>query len=153
VDDEARRGVDRLTIQEAARALGISEGAVRKRVTRGTLEHDKGDDERVYVYLSVRDRRGVDDVQDAGVDPNSSALISEMRDRIRFLEEEVQRKDAILLNMTEAMKALSPPSENPPESSESPVPTDTTDTPPETREEPQEAAQSPWWKRMWRPWW
>jgi hypothetical protein len=150
VDDEARRGVDRLTIQEAARALGISEGAVRKRVTRGTIEHDKGDDGRVYVYLSVRDRRGVDDVQDAGVDPNSSALISEMRDRIRFLEEEVQRKDAILLNMTEAMKALSPPSENPPESSESPVPTD---TPPETREEPQEAAQSPWWKRMWRPWW
>jgi hypothetical protein len=31
----------------------------------------------------------------------ASVLISEMRDRIAFLE----RKDAILLNMTEAMKA------------------------------------------------
>jgi hypothetical protein len=34
-----------------------------------------------------------------------------MRARIEFLEEEHRRKDAILLNMTEAMKALSPPSE------------------------------------------
>jgi len=32
-----------------------------------------------------------------------------MRSRIQFLEDELQRKDAILLNMTEAMKALNPP--------------------------------------------
>ena len=61
----ARRGVgsglDRVTIQEAARRFGVSEGAVRKRVTRGTLEHDKEDDGRVYVYLDERDTRGVDD--------------------------------------------------------------------------------------------
>ena len=41
VDEGDRRGVDRLTTQEAACALGISEGAVRKRVTRGTLKHEK----------------------------------------------------------------------------------------------------------------
>jgi hypothetical protein len=35
--------------------------------------------------------------------------MSEMRDRVAFLEEELRRKDAILLNMTEAMKALNPP--------------------------------------------
>jgi uncharacterized small protein (DUF1192 family) len=37
--------------------------------------------------------------------------ISEMRERIAFLERELERKDAILLNMTEAMKAIAPPSE------------------------------------------
>ena len=58
VDEGDRRGVDRLTIQQAARRLGISEGAVRKRVARGSLEHDKEDDGRVYVYLDAGGRRG-----------------------------------------------------------------------------------------------
>jgi excisionase family DNA binding protein len=53
MDAGDRRGVDRLTIQEAARQLGISEGAVRKRVTRKTLQHEKDDDGRVYVYLDA----------------------------------------------------------------------------------------------------
>ena len=49
---------------------------------------------------------------DAGGDeaptPAPDALISEMRARIQFLEDELQRKDAILLNMTEVMKAIAP---------------------------------------------
>ncbi len=79
MDEGDRRGVDRLTIQEAARRLGVSEGAVRKRVTRGTLQHEK-EDGRVYVFLDAGDRRGVDDVQDEGVDPNNDALISQLRE-------------------------------------------------------------------------
>jgi hypothetical protein len=41
-----------------------------------------------------------------------------MRDRIQFLEEEMQRKDAILLNMTEAMRALNAPERESPETEE-----------------------------------
>jgi excisionase family DNA binding protein len=93
VDTGDRRGVDRLTIQEAAHRLGISEGAVRKRVTRGTLEHEKAADGRVYVYLDSGDRRGVDDGQDAGVDPNNDALISQLRDEVAYLRDENRRKD------------------------------------------------------------
>ena len=85
MDERDRRGVDRLTIQEAARALGVSEGAVRKRVTRGTLPHEKEDDGRVYVYVDTGGRRGVDDRQDEGVDPNSTALISQLRDEVAYL--------------------------------------------------------------------
>ncbi len=59
-------GLDRVTIQEAARRLGISEGAVRKRVTRGTLEHDKEESGRVYVYLDTEGRRGVEAGRTAG---------------------------------------------------------------------------------------
>jgi hypothetical protein len=92
----------RVTIREAAVLLGVSEGAIRKRVDRGTLERDKGTNGRVYVYLPD----GADNGVDAPTPHESNALISEMKERIGFLEEELTRKDAILLNMTEAMKAL-----------------------------------------------
>jgi hypothetical protein len=106
VDERDRRGVDRLTIQEAARALGVSEGAVRKRVTRGTLEHEKEDDGRVYVYVDMGDRRGVDDGQDEGVDPNSNALISQLRDEVAYLRDENRRKDEIIMQQAMTMRQL-----------------------------------------------
>jgi magnesium-transporting ATPase (P-type) len=49
----AQRGVQRLTLAEAAQLLGISKSAVRQRVRRGTLRSDKGEDGRVYVYLDT----------------------------------------------------------------------------------------------------
>ncbi len=113
-----RRGVDRLTIQEAARRLGISEGAVRKRVTRDSLEHEKDDDGRVYVYLDARGRRGVDDGQDEGVDPNSNALISQLRDEIAYLRDENRRKDEIIMQQAVTMRQLSAASREPPEDAE-----------------------------------
>ncbi len=143
----------RATIQEAARIMGVSEGAIRKRVKRNTLRHDKEADGRVYVYLEGV-TRGVDDRVDEVPHPDSNALISEMRDRITFLEGELQRKDAILLSMTEAMKAIAPPAheETPQEPPGAPV----TATEQPGRVEPQpsvEGAQEPaaprsWWRRM-----
>jgi hypothetical protein len=106
VDAGDRRGVDRLTIQEAARALGVSEGAVRKRVTRGTLQHEKEEDGRVYVYLDAGDRRGVDDGQDEGVDPNNNALISQLRDEVAYLRDENRRKDEIIMQQAMTMRQL-----------------------------------------------
>lgn len=48
----------RLTVSEAAKVLRISKDAVRKRMQRGTLRHDKTLDGRVYVYLDYEE--GVD---------------------------------------------------------------------------------------------
>jgi hypothetical protein len=42
-----------VTLNEAAQVLGISKEAVRKRVGRGTLPSDVGEDGRRYVYLDV----------------------------------------------------------------------------------------------------
>ena len=115
VDEGDRRGVDRLTIQEAARRLGISEGAVRKRVTRGSLKHEKEDDGRVYVYLDAGGRRRVDDGQDEGVDPNSNALISQLRDEVVYLRDENRRKDEIIMQQAMTMRQLTAaPSQEPP---------------------------------------
>jgi hypothetical protein len=117
VDEGARRGVDRLTIQEAARRLGISEGAVRKRVTRGSLEHDKEDDGRVYVYLDAGVGNGVDE----GVDPNSNALISQLRDEVAYLRDENRRKDEIIMQQAMTMRQLTAaPPQEPSEARESP---------------------------------
>jgi hypothetical protein len=106
VDEGDRRGVDRLTIQEAARRLGISEGAVRKRVARDTLTNHKAEDGRVYVYLDAGGRRGVDDGQDEGVDPNSNALISRLEGEVAFLRDQVRRQQEIIAQQAVTMRQL-----------------------------------------------
>ena len=119
MDEGDRRGVDRLTIQEAARRLGISEGAVRKRVARDSLENDKDDDGRVYVYLDAGGRRGVDGGRDAGVDPNSSALISRLESEVAFLRDQVQRQQEIIAQQAVSMRQLTAASsQEPPEDAE-----------------------------------
>jgi hypothetical protein len=149
VDERDRRGVDRLTIQDAARRLGISEGAVRKRVTRGSLRHDKEDDGRVYVYLDARDRRGVDDGQDAGVDPDNAALISQLRDEVAYLRDENRRKDEIIMQQAMTMRQLTAaPSQEPPEAAETVEEEPEGAEPRPTAGGAQEGAQRPWWRRM-----
>jgi hypothetical protein len=138
---------ERVTVQEAARQLGITESAVRKRVQRGILRHDKEPDGRLYVYLDTQDIDR-DEIRDSSYD----MLVRRLENENEFLRRELERKDAILLNMTEAMKALSPPSqETPPDERESPQ---TAQEEPE-RAEPrpatggaQEGVQRPWWRRL-----
>jgi hypothetical protein len=99
---------ERVTIQEASRRLGITESAVRKRVQRRLLKHDKEPDGRLYVYLDTQDKDR-DQVRDSSYD----MLVRRLENENEFLRRELERKDTILLNMTEAMKALSPPSQEP----------------------------------------
>jgi DNA-binding Lrp family transcriptional regulator len=149
VDAGDRRGVDRITIQEAARALGISEGAVRKRVTRGTLRYEKEQDGRIYVYLDAGARRGVDGGQDEGVDPNNNALISQLRDEVAYLRDENRRKDEIIMQQAMTMRQLT--AAEPQEASEAP---ETLEQEPDRAEprsdagEAQEGVQRPWWRRV-----
>jgi hypothetical protein len=110
---------DRQTVPEAARLLGISEGAVRQRINRGTLEHEKDTDGRVYVH--VRNIDGVqDDVQHGAYD--LSTLVESLQDQVQYLRqkldesEEANRENRRLLALQlEHMRALEPPREAPPE--------------------------------------
>ena len=140
----------RVTIREAAILLGVSEGAVRKRVDRGTLEHDKGEDGRVYVYLSGGVPGGDDNGVDASNTHASNPLISEMRSRIDFLEDELRRKDMILMNMTETMRAItaSPePRESPVSASEEPYNTHAPPVPETPVSDAQHKRRS-WWRAL-----
>jgi|SRR5215217_1726709 len=111
----------RLTVPQAAQALGITEGAVRGRLKRGTLRSYR-EAGTVYVVLegspsAVHRDEPVDSPTD------QSDLVEELRRTNELLrevistrDEEIRRRDAIIMNMTEAMKALNPPA--PEESSE-----------------------------------
>jgi excisionase family DNA binding protein len=76
--------MDRVTVQEAAQRLGISQDAVRQRVRRGSMRHDKDDKGRVYVYLNPTDTRPTivhDTPRDTVHDASRNELVTELRDR------------------------------------------------------------------------
>jgi hypothetical protein len=153
-------GSYRVTVQEAAKRLGVKEGAIRKRIERGTIESEKEESEngRVYVYVDeppVEDNdaghdNGYDTGYDAGYDMRYDAsypagydmLIRSQQEQIEFLRRELERKDAILLNMTEGLKSLEAPRETPEE--------------PETASPEMEGVETPlgqekpvtWWRRF-----
>jgi hypothetical protein len=104
----------RVTIQEASRILRVSEGAIRKRVKRGTLAHEKDEDGRVYVYLNYGVGEGVDEGMDEVSHPERDALRSEMveelRDEVRYLREqldhELERRGAEAERYQQIVRAL-----------------------------------------------
>jgi|SRR5215218_1705471 hypothetical protein len=100
----------RLTVKEAADALGISSDAVRTRIQRGTLRsiHERG---RVWVVLDPDETRSN---TDRSID--QTELVHELRARVAFLEgqlkirtEENRRKDHLLAAALERIPALEPP--------------------------------------------
>jgi excisionase family DNA binding protein len=77
-------GQYRVTIQEATEQLGVKEGAVRKRIERGTIRSEKDvDGGRVYVYVDeppVEDHdTGYDNGYDASHDAGYDMLASRRR--------------------------------------------------------------------------
>jgi hypothetical protein len=111
---EAGRDLDRLTVAEAADALGISQDAVRKRIARRTISHDRDESGRVYVYLSPSEtvhKTDQDAVQDDATKTVQDEYIRSLEDQIAFLRPELERKDTILLNLTDRIPQLEAPSE------------------------------------------
>ena len=102
-------GTLRVTIREAASRLGVTEAAIRKRIQRGSLDKEMGEDGRVYVYIAA----GAEDEEqgtDTRADTYLEALVDSLQDQNRFLREELMRRDAILMNMTETMRQITAPS-------------------------------------------
>jgi hypothetical protein len=150
-EERTGRDLDRLTVAEAAGALGVSQDAVRKRITRGTIPHDRDESGRVFVYLAPSEtvhKTDQDTAQDAASKTVQDAYIRSLEDQIAFLRRELERKDGILLNLTERIPQLEAPSE----ARESPQ---TVEQEPE-RAEPQSDApgdqegvqRRSWWRRL-----
>jgi hypothetical protein len=83
----------RHTVAEAADMLGISTGAVRNRLSRGTLASTK-ENGTVYVLLPSdmsRDAaRDAADIPGGMSPPERDALTSELRDRLRYVEGQLE---------------------------------------------------------------
>jgi excisionase family DNA binding protein len=87
--------MERLTIREAAEALGVTRDAIHKRIRRGSIRHEQGDDGRYYVYVDTS-TIGLDMSVDKSSDESKVAslerLIESQQDRISFLERELERR-------------------------------------------------------------
>src|SRR5919112_5373764 len=83
----------RYTVAEAADMLGITTGAVRNRLSRWTLRSTK-EENTVYVLLPPdmsRDaERDTADTPPGMPHPESDVLTSELRDRLRYVEGQLE---------------------------------------------------------------
>jgi hypothetical protein len=84
-------GTLRVTIREAAARLGVTEAAVRKRIQRGSLGKELGEDGRVYVYLDLSRDMSHPESQ-VHRDPLVEELVAELRDRVTFLERSLEQR-------------------------------------------------------------
>jgi excisionase family DNA binding protein len=153
----------RHTVPEAAKVLGIGTDAVRKRIARGTIPHEKDADGRVYVYL--------DTGHDEGHDAKETApeLVESLREQIGYLQgviatrdeelrtraeelrrrdQDLERRDRIIAALTERIpQALESPSEAR-ESSETVEEEPKRAQPRSDAAGAQEGVQRPWWRRI-----
>jgi hypothetical protein len=101
-------GTLRVTIKEAAARLGVTEAAIRKRIQRGSMSRELGEDGRAYVYLDLSQDKSHSESQVDG-----GALVESLQDQVAFLRsqldiraEEIQRRDVIISQLTQANAAL-----------------------------------------------
>ena len=146
---------DRVTIQEAAQRLGVKEDAIRKRIQRGTLRHEKTQEGRVFVWLDAAPDAIQDTAQDTYRDVSQDALLSAKDETIAALREQLAQaneRDRENRRIIAALTARIPAIEAPQEASGA---ADTVEEEPERASAPsdapgpQEGAQRrPWWRRV-----
>jgi hypothetical protein len=93
----------RLDTKQAAAILGISPDAVRKRASRGQLDSEKGQDDKLYIWLDT-------DTPPTGQD-DRDRLIEFLRHELGVWQEEARRKDHIIAALAERIPAIEPPPE------------------------------------------
>src|ERR671916_782060 len=87
--DSPQDVLDRLTVAQAAHRLGITQDAVRKRIARGTIRHDKDHEGRIFVYLDTFERESKTN-QDSGQDGASETVSDADQDKYtRSLEDQI----------------------------------------------------------------
>jgi hypothetical protein len=165
----------RMTVQEAAAALGITVEAVRGRMHRGKYGREKAEDGRVYVVLTPDQLANVDERSDERSEERSAhvrersggsgELVEELRDHVAFLRaelearneeihrreeehrEEARRKDTIIAQLAQRIPELEAPRESPPEPREA---SETVSEESEKGTSPEQQQPSP---RRERSWW
>src|SRR5215218_8559097 len=115
-DDTLRYGggqrLERLSVAQAARALGLTESGVRKRVARGTLPHERDENGTVWVFvdpLQTVSGTPLDNQTDEVRDTILETLrdqVATLKDQVRYLQADGERKDAIIMTMAQRIPNL-----------------------------------------------
>jgi hypothetical protein len=144
----------RLSVAEAADALGVTVDAIRSRVKRGTIAHERKGG-RVYVLLGDDESRPghdqhTDQVTDQGAresEDRTAELIATLREQLQAERQAHAEARRIIAGLVERIPAI----EAPQEASEA---SETVEEEPERAEprpvtvESQESVQRPWWRRV-----
>ena len=122
-DASGHPSTERVSVPQAADHLGTTVDAIRKRVQRNTIPHDRDRDGRVWILLDTgRPRQDTDqDIDRPQSEPD--ALISEMRGRIEDLREQLEAErqaHAEARRLLAAALERIPAIEAPPKARESP---------------------------------
>jgi hypothetical protein len=146
----------RVNVQEAAEYLGTSVEALRKRIARGSLDSEREEDGRVYVWIDTPDGDRSFGQTVSSVDSHQAIIrakdetIELLRRELEMWQEESRRKDHLLAALTERIPELEPARE----ARESEL---AASTGPESSTGPQEqqgskSSASPerqsWWRRL-----
>ena len=161
-DTTGATGADRrrLTVPQAAEALGVTVDAVRGRIRRGKLEaeHDRG---AVYVWIDApedADSRGPSETSQRP-SADQAERIEDLREQVSYLREQLQQANErdrenrrIIAALTSRIPAIEAPSEA--ETTDAADAAETVDEqqgkgrPRSDAPGAQEDAQRPWWRRM-----
>jgi len=129
-------------VYQAAETLGVTVDAVRGRIKRGTIEHER-DGNRVYVILAA-DESGTGRDQTNDQYGESGALISRLEGEVEFLRDQVRRQQEIIAQQAVTMRQLSAPSEAPEDARRAAQ----SEEPPESTGGPENQSSRPWWRRI-----
>jgi hypothetical protein len=119
IRDGGGQRLERLSVAQAARALGLTESGVRKRVSRGTLPHERDENGTVWVFvdpLETVSGTPLDNAPDEERDTLLDTLkdqVDMLKEQVRYLQAEGERKDAIIMTMAQRIPELEPASEAP----------------------------------------
>jgi hypothetical protein len=167
---EPQANHQRLTVAQAAAALGITEGAVRSRIKRGTLLTAK---EGGTVFVLLGDgTSAANQPPKTGVPGARSEVVEDLRDQVAYLREQLdrerearteerRRKDTIIVQLSQAnaeqartIRQLEAPAAPETAPQEPPGDSETVETEPERAEPrsdapgPERSVERPWWRRL-----
>jgi DNA-binding transcriptional MerR regulator len=141
-----------LSVRDAARALGLSEQAIRSRIHRGSIDFERADDGGVLVIVP-------EDVGEPFSEQEATLLVEALQERIQSLERHLERlsREAeerdrenrrLLAAALERIPAIEPPQDEraSPEAPRSPPK-------PQQKEDrgttaPPEEEKRSWWRRL-----
>jgi hypothetical protein len=145
---------NRVSVYQAAEVMGVTVDAIRKRVSRGTIAHEKGEDGRVWVILDD-DQDTASKVRDTDQpQSDAAALISAKDETIAALREQLEQANErdrenrrIIAALTSRIPAIEAPAETP-GAAETAEEQQGRGEPHSATVESQEGVQRPWWRRV-----
>jgi hypothetical protein len=156
---------ERVSVQAAAERLGTTVDAIRKRVQRDTIAHEKDPEGRVWILLETDRTRQDSTGQRHGSD--AGELVEALREQVAYLRgviatrdrelalrgEEIRRRDSALEReqeltamFAERLRQLDPPRDEPHAPETASEGEGSTQTPTSDTEEPRRSRS--WWRRF-----